>query len=121
MRLSLCLLCLCLASCQFAGGTALPPLPGLVVETPSGWKIKTNANTKGSLTVKDGDREITAKLTQDVASVVESQATLAQGLEGLAKEHTKVHQITVSGIIDAFKAGLAAANPLPGPPAEPGP
>lgn len=109
----------CLQGCQFSGSTALPPLPGLIVETPSGWRIKTNANTKGTLKLRDGEKEIDVKLTQDVSGVVESQAELAKGLEGLAKIETERQKAmwNAMGIIfdKLIERALPMPEPLPGP------
>ena len=112
--------------CQFSGSTALPPLPGLIVETPSGYKIKADSNLKGSLVFKDGNgKEIEVKLKQDVEGVVNAQAALAQGLEGLAKiesERQKIAWQAIGAVVNQLIDRLATLPVLTpsapiGPPA----
>jgi hypothetical protein len=111
----LCGLSSCLSACQFSGGTALPELPGLEVKTPSGWYITTNANTKGTLKVRDGEKEIDVKLTQDVSGVVDSQANLAQGLEGLAKIENARQKVWMDGITAMFGMMMSKVPDAPLP------
>lgn len=102
--------------CQFSGGTALPPLPGLIVETPSGYKIQADSNVKGFLEFEDGDKKIKVKLTQDVSGVVDSQAGLAQGLEGLAKIESQRQEIWTKAFTSMLGMVLEKLNPVPAPP-----
>jgi hypothetical protein len=111
-----------LTGCAFSGSTALPPLPGLDVTTPSGYRIKADSNLKGSLVFKDGaGKEIEVKLKQDVEGVVNSQANLAQGLVPLAQAETERQKLWMKGIVDMFGMVMAKVPdaPLPevvGPP-----
>lgn len=121
MRIALTVLipffCNCLCGCQFSGGTALPPLPGLDVKTPSGYHIKADSNLKGSLVFKDGDgKEITVKLQQDVEGVVTAQGQLAQGLEGLAKVDAQKHKATLEFLAPIRDLLMARLLPIPGTP-----
>lgn len=105
-----------LCGCQFSGSTALPPLPGLEVETPSGYMIRADSNLKGSLNFKDGDgKEIVVKLTQDVEGVVNAQATLAQGLEGLAKIESERQKVMWQSLSVIFDKLLEKLTPVPTP------
>jgi hypothetical protein len=121
LALLLCGGCLCvvfMAGCQFSGGTALPPLPGLIVETPSGYKIQADSNVKGTLEFEDGDKKIKVKLSQDVSGVVDSQAGLAQGLEGLAKIESQRQEIWTKAFTAMLGMVLERLTPPIGPPAD---
>lgn len=116
---ALCGGCLCLplcVGCQFSGSTALPPLPGLQVTTPSGYEILADSNLKGSLEFQDGDGKIIkVKLTQDVEGVVNAQASLAQGLEGLAKIETERQKAMWNSLGIMFQTLIDRALPIPEP------
>lgn len=104
--------------CAFSGSTALPPLPGLQVTTPSGYEIMADSNLKGSLEFQDGDGKIIkVKLSQDVEGVVGAQATLAQGLVPLAQAETERQKLWMKGIVDMFGMVMAKVPdaPLPEP------